>query len=356
MQSTTPPLPANATLFDGRTAAGQRTNAVFTESGVEIRNLGGDRLAFLPLAGLVRTDADAPARVASAASATFRARRGIERVEINDAALLARLQDAGIGRPAYSVWPARAWGGIVAGLVVAVAVAALLVDQAPSIAVHLVPRSFERGWSAAIEATLADGSQPCTAPAGRAALKTLIDRLSAAAGVSPAPRFTVLDTPLINALTLPDGRIIILRGLIAKAEDPDELSGVIAHELGHARQRDPTREIVRGMELNMLAHALGWGGDVAGQMTALSYGRRAEAAADASALQTLRRAHLRPDGLARFFTRLEQSDGGDALPAFLSDHPTTASRAATLQALPTGDVALDPAEWLAVKSMCQAHS
>ena len=42
----------------------------------------------------------------------------------------------------------------------------------------------------------------------------------------------ILDTPEINACCLPDGTIIVFRGLLEKHTD-DELAWVIAHELGH---------------------------------------------------------------------------------------------------------------------------
>jgi Zn-dependent protease with chaperone function len=341
-------LPANAILFDGRTAAGQAVTASLASAGLELRAGAGELIMSLPLAGLARTDADAPG-----ASATFRSRRGAERLEIHDPALLAQLLSAGIGRGSPGGWSARGWAGLAGGIASALVLAAVLIDQAPSLAVPLVPRALERGWSSAIEAAVANGNPRCTAPAGRAAIVRLVGRLAEAAGVSPVPAVTLLDTPLVNAFTLPDGRIVVLQGLIARAEDPDEFAGVLAHELGHARRRDPTRETLRRLELNMLARALGWGGGIAGQMTALSYGRRAEAAADASALQTLRRAHLRADGLARFFTLLHKSEGsGGEPPAFLSDHPSTASRALALQAGPEGEAAMTPAEWSAVKAMC----
>ena len=142
-----------------------------------------------------------------------------------------------------------------------------------------------------------------------------------------------------------------MRGLIDEAASPDELSGVLAHEIGHVRRHDPTREMLRGLALNMVARSLGWGTSVAGQMAALSYGRRAEAAADASAVTTLRRAGLRTDGLRGFFQRL-RSDAGDAPLPFLSDHPATSRRIALLPVDTVGLAALPPLEWRAVQAVC----
>ena len=336
-----------AIFFDGKTAAGQAAHAGLTATHLDI-NLASDgsALASWPLATLARSDAGGPAD-----HATFRSSQSSARLQVADPPLLAALRQAGKMGASSSGWRPRTWAGLAVGLCAALAVAAVLIDRMPDLLLPLVPHSLERGWSTGIEAVVGAGSRRCVGASGEAALAALMARLADGAGIEP-PSLTVLDNPLVNAFTLPDGTVVLLRGLIARATGPDELSGVLAHELGHVRRRDPTREMLRRLEVNMLARSVGWGGNVAGQMTALSYGRRAEAAADASALATLRRAGLRADGLARFFTELTASSGTDALPAFLSDHPADASRAASLQTGPSGDPAMDAAAWAAVQGMC----
>lgn len=46
-------------------------------------------------------------------------------------------------------------------------------------------------------------------------------------------RFTVLDTPVINAFALPGGYIYITRGLMAYLNSEAELAAVLGHEIGH---------------------------------------------------------------------------------------------------------------------------
>ena len=309
-------------------------------------------LASWPIQRLARVDGDAPGE-----GATLRLRGGPERLVVSDAALIGRLRTEGarLGRVRRS-WGRAAWIGLAAGLMASAALAVLLVDQLPSLATPFVPRQVERAWSTSIEAALAGHNRHCTAPAGQAALALLIGTLSTAAGLAAPAPFVVLDNGLVNAFTLPDGRIVIMRGLIAKAGDPDAFAGVVAHELGHALHRDPTREMLRRLELNTLARSLGWGGGVASQAAALSYSRQAEAAADASALETLRRAGLRGDGLGRFFARLQNESGGNGLPTFLSDHPSMALRADVLRIAPVGLPALTAAAWADVQTICAAST
>ncbi len=283
----------------------------------------------------------------------LRPKHSAARLQLDDAALIEALRQAGAAIGVQLRWTAWHWTGLAAALVASLAVGAVLVDQLPNIVTPLVPRRLERAWSNNARATLMAFAAPCTGQAGGAALTGLVARIAGAAGVSPVPAVTVLDTSTVNAFTFPDGNILVLRGLIAQARDPDELSGVLAHEMGHAKHRDPTREMVRRTALGMVARSFGWGGDLAGTMTGLSYGRKAEAAADASALVTLDRAGLRADGLGRFMGRLAAQEGDAAVPGFLSDHPGSASRARTLVRPVAGASALSPQEWEAVRGICR---
>ncbi len=305
----------------------------------------GGELEPWPLAELVRCD------VGASGSATFR-RAGPTRLVIADAGLLAQLRSAGVRLDGAPPWSPRRWAGFAAALLGSLAALALVLDQLPALLTPFVPPSLERGWSSAIEAALSSATPVCRGQGGQASLDALMGKLSAAAGLARSPAVTVLDSSLANAFTLPDGRILLLRGLIDKASDVDEVSGVLAHELGHVRRHDPTREALRGMAIDMLARSLGWGSSLAGQMAALSYGRRAEAAADASAIATLRRGGLRADGLGRLFAQLQTERGGDSWARFLSDHPATATRAATLRTDSAGAPAMDAGGWAALRTMC----
>ena len=91
-----------------------------------------------------------------------------------------------------------------------------------------------------------------------------------------------------NALALPGGQVYVFRGLIAKADNVDEVAGVIAHEIGHVAHRDGTRAVLEGGGLSflfgmLLGDFVGGGAVVFAAKTVLqsSYSREAEAAADA---------------------------------------------------------------------------
>ena len=338
---------SNSQLFDGITATGLTGSAEIRGTDLHFHSENREQSLVWALSTLRRTDADAPGH-----AATFRSRSGPERLTITDPDLLADLEHHGVAGVRGAGWTTRSWAAVFAAILASLGLAASVIAELPAVLLPLVPHGAERAWSNTTEAAITLGQRRCDAPAGTEQLAALVARLSKAAGVQPAPSFSVIDSPLVNAFTLPDGRIVIMRGLLDRAEDGDELAGVLAHELGHVRQRDPTREMVRGLMLNMLARSLGWGGNFAGQMTALSFGRRAEQRADASALQTLRTARLHADGLSRFFVMLQGTRKDDGLPAFLSDHPTTLSRAETLRVKREGEPALAREGWAAVQAVC----
>src|SRR4030095_9287027 len=54
-------------------------------------------------------------------------------------------------------------------------------------------------------------------------------------------RFFVVESPMLNAFAVPGGYVFLFTGLIARANTPDEVVGVVGHEMGHV----PAHHIVR---------------------------------------------------------------------------------------------------------------
>ena len=71
-------------------------------------------------------------------------------------------------------------------------------------------------------------------------LRNVVEEVALGAGL-PAPSAFVIDDPSLNAYAVSDGRrhgaVIVTSGLLA-AVDRRELTGVVAHELAHIRNRD----------------------------------------------------------------------------------------------------------------------
>jgi len=150
-------------------------------------------------------------------------------------------------------------------------------------------------------------------------------------------------SPEVNAFALPGGQIIVNQGLIDKVKTPDELAGVLAHELGHVEKRHTFQQLARTGVLYILVSALI--GDVSGIVAVvvdngqaifgLTYNRRMEEEADAYAVQQMLAQGLDPKGIAQFFKVLEQEEkehGYDAVPDILRTHPATPERIADIKA------------------------
>ena len=88
--------------------------------------------------------------------------------------------------------------------------------------------------------------------AGRAALDKLVGKLEAAAALPFPLHVEVVRRAEPNAMALPGGHIYVDDGLIAKAQTPDELAGVLAHEIGHVAHRDGTRTVLQTAGLSFL--------------------------------------------------------------------------------------------------------
>lgn len=118
----------------------------------------------------------------------------------------------------------------------------------------------------------------------------------------------------INAFTLPGGYIIVNQGLIEFSEHPEEVAGVIAHELGHVELRHVIDRMIKELGISILSAVL-TGGDAVLineiSRTALStaFDRDQEEDADEFAAELLTKAEMDPRVLATFFRRLKNEYG-----------------------------------------------
>lgn len=203
-----------------------------------------------------------------------------------------------------------------------------------------VPPQWEEQLGEAAVQELTLQMRRCDDPQLAAALHKVTTTLTASWTPSPYTfHMTVVDLPVINALAAPGGYIIVFRGLIAKTRTPEELAGVLAHEMQHVLHRDATRGLVREMSVRaMLNVATGGAGmtplQAAGILASLRYSREAEAAADRDGMGMMEAAHLDPQGMIRMYQTLKREAGQTPrAPEYLATHPDIDSRIAELQKL-----------------------
>ncbi len=341
-----------ARFFDGEVAVAQEVTPELVGDALLLQAADGTTLATWPIRGMVTMNGPD-----ERGAVTFALERRPARLAISDPALLTALALSGV-RVRQRVWRRWHWFALAGGTLAALVAAALLLDLAPRLLAPLIPIAWEARLGDLAEATLTSGHRICKNPEGQGALDALVSKLRQAGGIGSTVRIEVLDDAMVNAFTLPGGRVILMRGLIHTAGDGAELAGVIAHELGHVAHRDPTAMLLRELGIGFVAASLGWNdtlggaGGIGRSLVTLSYSRHAEAAADAAGEMFLARAGMRADGLGRFFARLETVEGHGTLP-WLATHPPTEERRAEATHSTAGTPPLSDAEWAAVRRMCE---
>jgi|GEM_PF-238432 len=162
-----------------------------------------------------------------------------------------------------------------------------------------------------------------------------------------AYRFAIVDREQPNAFALPTGRIYVSRGLLALLDGPDELAGVLGHEVAHVAARHAegrARQAVAATvlsTLSLLAAGLGastpYDAALAGPAAQAAaagalaaYSREQEREADELGEALAAAAGYAPGGLARALRALDHErrlrEGASALPRFFDTHPGGAER------------------------------
>lgn len=159
-------------------------------------------------------------------------------------------------------------------------------------------------------------------------------------------RFTLLDSPVVNAFALPGGYVYVTRGILAIANDEDELASVLAHEIGHVTARHQAARYSQGvltaLGASVVGAVIGSGGvsqalNMGSNLYMSSYSRDQESQADELGIRYLSRGGYDPKAMSRFLNQLDRADkleraeagkSGDAAASFLSSHPVTAERVA----------------------------
>ncbi len=202
----------------------------------------------------------------------------------------------------------------------------------------------------------------CSSPEGDAVLRELTQRFAAQVDLPYPLMVRVVKSPIVNAFTLPGGQILLFSELLDYAGGPEEVAGVLAHEIGHALRRHPMEIFVKNVGAATLIGFLL--GDVTGgtvivalaQFTITSaYTREAEREADADAVDLLNGAGIDGSGLVDFFDRLrkEKDSGLQDILSVISTHPASGERSDFVRANATASgPAMSESQWTALKAIC----
>ncbi|OOY28699.1 peptidase M48 [Thioclava sp. L04-15] len=180
-------------------------------------------------------------------------------------------------------------------------------------------------------------------------LDPYLDRLAAALEVPEVPVHVYQIAP-VNGLAAPDGRVFITEGFMEKYRagevTPEELTSVVAHELGHVALGHSRRRMIdfsgqnalRAVLMTVLGRFIPflgvWIANMITTALAARLSQRDEFEADEFASALLIKAGIGTDPQVSLFRKLDAltKNAGQGVPAWLLTHPKTPRRIAAIEA------------------------
>lgn len=153
--------------------------------------------------------------------------------------------------------------------------------------------------------------------------------------------FHVVNSPTVNAFSLPGGFVFVNSGLILRANDVAQLAGVMGHEIGHVNAchgaKKETQAELAQIAMIPLSIMLpyGWAGygiyegvNAAVPITLLTFSRRDEAQADFLAVEYMYKAGYDPNAFIQFFEKIEAMEQRQpsTINRIFATHPPTPQR------------------------------
>lgn len=179
-------------------------------------------------------------------------------------------------------------------------------------------------------------------------LQTLADDLSQKMNVPPEMKISVsvINSDVVNAFATLGGNVVFFTGLLKKLPDENTLAMVMAHEIAHIKLRHPLRALGRGVVVGLAVATIAGATSNSivdkligstSLLTALSFTRDQENAADELAVAALVARYRHADGSTQLFEILNKERGNTdsrkklKIPEFFATHPLSQNRIATIK-------------------------
>ena len=160
------------------------------------------------------------------------------------------------------------------------------------------------------------------------------------------------------------GYIVVYTGLMEDTERPEQLAGVLAHEITHVTQRHGMSRILEAAGVAIMIDLLlgnvegivAFGAEIFNASAVNAYSRDSEVDADVEGLKLMVDAGIDPTGMVEFFQIMKQEEDEltEMIPLWLRSHPEHEERIVVLQAqigaLPSKDYQPLDMDWVAVKA------
>jgi Zn-dependent protease with chaperone function len=358
----------NADYFDGKSARKQSVLVIVTERGLRLQRSDGSSTLW-PYEEITQTQG-------KLVGEHVRFERGTpwpEAVVIADAGILAVIDELAPQQNHQARTPMGGGGMLRAALGATVGLVVggwgMYMYGLPAIAdltARVVPVKWEVELGRRTRDEIVPASERCADAPRTAAVQRIVDRLVAAGGATPYHYEVVISSSNdFNAFAAPGGFIVVNQGLLGKTRSPEQLAGVLAHEIQHVERRHATKAICeelsgRALIAVMLGNGDGFGSALNAMhaLGSLGHSRAQESEADREGMKRVIAAGIDPKGMVEVF-EIMKGESPEGPPALLSDHPDTVDRLKKLKAIAaTSHAAPRPLDvgmaWSEVTSGCGA--
>jgi len=204
------------------------------------------------------------------------------------------------------------------------------IPQFTTLVLKYIPYEWERSLGESSKRNEISKYKVCTRAKGRESLDKIVSKLKITDNLSSNKwNITIIQKSEVNAMALLDNNIIIYNGLIEQLDTPEELAGIIAHEIGHIVNNHPLKSVIRNRGLTFLFHLLlGDASDLGTLLIATVYSREAEKQADYTAMLILQNNNISTHGLKAFLNKTHNIEPqlNSGVSSYLSTHPSSIER------------------------------
>ncbi len=220
-------------------------------------------------------------------------------------------------------------------------------DRLVRLLAERVPVAWEKNLGDSLFAQIKTESKFIDQPKLTSQLLAVTERLlPSATNTGLTFEFHILEDTNPNAFAIPGGHVFVNSGLLQAVGRPEELAGVLAHEIAHVTQRHGFRQIINSAGLYLVVQY--FLGDASGLLAAIGnssqlllrqkYSRDFEREADDAGWNYLVTANIDPRGLIDFFKKLQAEEARLPLHdlegklTLFRTHPATQERMDRLEA------------------------
>ncbi len=242
----------------------------------------------------------------------------------------------------------------------------VLIPAFSEIVAKKIPVSFEERLSKPYLSMLVPKESQCNSDKEFKKIEAIFNRLTATIPESEYDfKLYVVKSDIVNAFALPGGHIVLYSGLLQHTDRPEQVAGVLAHEIQHVTNRHGTESLVKDYSLGLFLSVITNDTKTVEQTVGLAkylglmnYSRENETEADTGGMKMLNEAKIDQAGMVEFFEILDEQaeDMPDSLKYF-STHPQTGDRISKLKEI-SREMDYKPVEiysfkeWKEIKKIC----